>query len=661
MLAKEELKKENKYLNKVVDIVNSKITKLEKENKELEKSISNEQKELWQNINEIDVAEIEFASLELEKSAMKAKMYYQTLTKLKHVLNNPYFGRIDFQEKEKQTKVYIGLTSISDKDYNNYVYDWRAPISSLYYDYEIGKAHYQAPKGIIEGNINLKRQYKINNSKLEYAFDVSLNIQDEMLKEALSHNSSEKMKEIVTTIQKEQNQVIRNVEYDNLIVEGAAGSGKTSVALHRIAFILYRYRKFIKNNEIMIFSPNQVFSEYISDVLPSLGEKNVPCILFDEFLTTQIKDYKKIESYSSLIERYHNTTNPLEQKIMEIKMSNNFINIVNNYLNRQISKIKFNDIVVDDEILLTKEEVINDFNKTYFKYKPFKRIEKIIENVINKYRNTHLKKAKNYTSKIRKCITYENDIKKIMLEMYYENEFLNDVKTNYQIDINDFQSFTISNELKYYDAIIYLYIKAKLLGLNSQFNKKYVIVDEAQDYNLMQYYLIKEYYTNAKMTILGDPNQAISKMVDYDNMDSIKEIIGGKNKLLKLETTYRSSYEITKFCNEVLGLTSVNMINRHGDTVKVINKDNLQEQLTTLVNQSFEDGFGSVAILTDNLKSASKIKKLINIDNKKLYILPIYEAKGLEFDSVIVLDNNINKKLYYVACTRALHRLNIIK
>lgn len=661
MLAKEELKKEKGYLNKVVDIVNSKITKLEKENKELEKSISNEQKELWQNINEIDVAEIEFASLELEKSAMKAKMYYQTLTKLKHVLNNPYFGRIDFQEKEKQTKVYIGLTSISDKDYNNYVYDWRAPISSLYYDYEIGKAHYQAPKGIIEGNINLKRQYKINNSKLEYAFDVSLNIQDEMLKEALSHNSSEKMKEIVTTIQKEQNQVIRNVEYDNLIVEGAAGSGKTSVALHRIAFILYRYRKFIKNNEIMIFSPNQVFSEYISDVLPSLGEKNVPCILFDEFLTTQIKDYKKIESYSSLIERYHNTTNPLEQKIMEIKMGNNFINIVDNYLNRQISKIKFNDIIVDDEILLTKEEVINDFNKTYFKYKPFRRIEKIIENVINKYRNTHLKKAKNYTSKIRKCITYENDIKKIMLEMYYENEFLNDVKTNYQIDINDFQSFTISDELKYYDAIIYLYIKAKLLGLNSQFNKKYVIVDEAQDYNLMQYYLIKEYYTNAKMTILGDPNQAISKMVDYDNMNSIKEIIGGKNKLLKLETTYRSSYEITKFCNEVLGLTSVNMINRHGDTVKVINKDNLQEQLTTLVNQSFEDGFGSVAILTDNLKSASKIKKLINIDNKKLYILPIYEAKGLEFDSVIVIDNNINKKLYYVACTRALHRLNIIK
>ncbi len=670
-LTNKELKKECDYLDNVLTIVNNKITKLKKDNQALASSITEEQKELWQNINEVDVSEIEFANLEIERNIMKAKMYYQTLTKFEHVYQSPYFGRIDFKEPDRETKVYIGLTSVSDDEYNNYVYDWRAPISSLYYDYEIGKAFYYAPQGIIKGIIDLKRQYKISNSKLEYAFDSSLNIQDEMLKEALSHNSSEKMKQIVTTIQKEQNQVIRNTEYDNLVVEGAAGSGKTSVALHRIAFILYRYRKVLKNNEIVIFSPNQVFSEYISDVLPSLGEQNVPCLLFSEFLEILIKEYEDVENYSLLIERYHNTKDELEKRILEIKMNNDFIFLIDRYIEREVLKIKFKDIVINGELIMSKEEVLNDFNNTYLKYKPFRRVEKIIENVSNKYRNTHLKKASGYKAKIKSTITYNDDILKLMINMYDDLEFLNDVKNKYKININDFKNFSLkeinSSQLKYYDAIIYLYLKAKLKGLNSQFHKKYVIIDEAQDYNLMQYYLIKEYYNQAKFTILGDPNQAITNMVNYDSMEKVKDIMGGKSKLLKLQTTYRSSYEITKFCNSILNLNNVNMINRHSDEVKIINTDKIKvvNILKQLIEDSFKSGFDSVAVLCENKEEALIIKELLKDlkTTKKLYILPVYSSKGLEFDSVIVYDENLskNKKLYYVASTRALHRLNILK
>ena len=375
-LVGKELQKEEEYLKGVKKLVSSKIEKLKKDNQDINDSITSEQKEMWQNVADMDVSEIEFASSMMERAFLEAKYYYQRLQKFQKVYENPYFGRIDFVNEKQKTKVYIGLSSVTDDDYNHYVYDWRAPISSLYYDYELGKASYDAPEGKIIGNIDLKRQYKIENSNLLYAFDSTINIQDEMLKEALNNNSSEKMKDIVTTIQKEQNAVIRNTEYDNLIVEGAAGSGKTSVALHRIAFILYKYRNYINNNNIIIFSPNKVFSDYISDVLPSLGEDNVPNILFSEFLESKISVYEDVENYSQLVERFYNTKNKIEKQIMNIKMNNNFIDVVNNYINRVIDNIEFKDIVLNDEVLISKKECIKDFNKTYARFKPLIKVEK---------------------------------------------------------------------------------------------------------------------------------------------------------------------------------------------------------------------------------------------------------------------------------------------
>lgn len=671
-LTQKDLQKEQDYLKLVQKLVNEKISKLEKDHKELSESITKEQKEMWQNVGGMDKAEIEFASSDIERSNLQAKYFYQNLNKFKKVYENPYFGRIDFKETDRQTQVYIGLSSVSDIEYNNYVYDWRAPISSLYYDYELGKAFYEAPDGIIEGYINLKRQYKIENGNLDFAFDSSVSIQDEMLKEALSHNSSEKMKDIVTTIQKEQNEVIRNTDYDNLVVEGAAGSGKTSVALHRIAFILYRYRNYINNKNIIIFSPNKVFSEYISEVLPSLGEDNVPCMIFSEFLENQMLEYEDVENYSQLIERYHNTKDNLEKRIMEIKMDNDFIYLVDDYLKRVVDKIKFKDIIVSEELLLSKEECQLDFNETYSRYKPLVKVQKIIDNITNKYKNTHQKRTKGYGSIIKKSVTYNDNIDTLVLEMYHEPEFLKAVSEKYHITEEEFKEFAIkeikSPGLKYYDGIIYLYIKAKLQGLEGRLDIKYVVVDEAQDYNLMQYYLIREFYSKAKFTILGDPNQAITAMVNYENMNEVKEIIGGKGKLLKLMTTYRSSYEITNFCNAILNLNHVNMINRHSEEPHITNitKEELKSKLETLIEKSIDENLESVAILCENKDIEYQLNELIDINKYKikLYILPVYSAKGLEFDSVIIYDNGFSTtdlKLYYVACTRALHKLNILK
>lgn len=662
---------EKKYLNEVKAVINFKLKKLKDDNKELSSGITETQKEMWKNVSDMDVSEIEFASSEMERAYLQARYYYQNVQKYERVLETPYFGRIDFNEEERKTKVYVGLSSVSDENCRNFVYDWRAPISSLYYDYELGVAHYVSPDGIIEGNIDLKRQYKIENSELLYAFDSSINIQDEMLQNALSNNSSQKMKDIVTTIQKEQNEVIRNTEYDNLIVEGAAGSGKTSVALHRIAFILYKYREYVNNKNIVIFSPNKVFSDYISEVLPSLGEENVPTILFSEFLERQMSDFEDVENYSQLIERFHNTKDKVEKKIMDIKMDNCFIKIVDSYINRVINNIKFSDITLDNELLLSKEECENDFNNTYSRFKPLIKVEKIINNVTAKYKNTHTKKISSYSTKIKKQIKYNNDIFKIMNEMYYDIEFLNDIKEEYNIEMKVFQEFSLkeiaSSSLKYYDGIIYLYLKSKLYGLDYNSKINYVVIDEAQDYNLMQYYLIKEFYKNAKFTILGDPNQAITTMVNYDSMDLVRELIGGNSKLLKLLTTYRSSFEITNYCNKILNLNHVNMVNRHSsEPQEIIVPENVAiNRIKVLINESILEKMNSVAVLCENKDIQIKLESLLNdINDINLYVLPVYNAKGLEFDSVIIYDDGfgkMDKKLYYVACTRALHKLNILK
>lgn len=304
-LSKEEFREEENYLKDTVEVVRNKISELGQQLYDREEKVHEFQKFIWESQHDMDPTEMRsmMSDNDLEISMMMNKgKYFQ---KLFRIQNSPYFGAITFEEDSGCNKVYIGITHVEDEVNDKYlVHDWRAPICSMFYDYETGPASYIAPEGIIKGKITNKRQFKIENAKIKRVFDNNLNIDDELLQEVLATESSDKMKNIVNTIQQEQNAIIRNIEDKILIVQGIAGSGKTSVALHRIAFLLYKIEN-LNSKNILIFSPNQVFSEYISNVLPELGEDNTMQTTFHDFLKVQLPEFNQVESFTSFVARYY--------------------------------------------------------------------------------------------------------------------------------------------------------------------------------------------------------------------------------------------------------------------------------------------------------------------------------------------------------------------
>ena len=302
-LSEEDFKQEQKHLELTTKLLRENISNLAQDLYDNEEKQQEFKKYIWDTKQELDPTEMKTIlsnnDKEIEDLEMKAK-YYRKLYKIQ---NNPYFGKITFEDDESNKDIYIGLTYLTKND-ENVIYDWRAPISSIFYDYEQGDAQYEAPGGIIKGFLHNKRQFTIEDSKIKRVFDSKLTIQDEMLQEVLSRKNNDYMKNIVNTIQTEQNAIIRNIKDKNLIVQGIAGSGKTSVALHRIAFLLYKIKN-LTSDKVLIFAPNHIFSEYISNVLPELGEENTKETTFSDFLETYITEYKHIESFTSFIERYY--------------------------------------------------------------------------------------------------------------------------------------------------------------------------------------------------------------------------------------------------------------------------------------------------------------------------------------------------------------------
>ena len=306
-----EWKRENEWLEKVLEEAKKQLNEKRHAKEKLKKDAIETQRELWNDIGSISIENgldqlSDFISfMDILKNQKRDHEFTEKLEKkYEKMIESPYFGRIDFIEDKEEfsEKCYIGLSNLINEDFDFLVYDWRAPISSMFYDWEIGKASYECPEGTISGEITCKRQYKISNGKIEYMFDSNINIDDEMLQELLSKNSDDKMKAIVTTIQKEQNQVIRNENYKNLIVQGAAGSGKTSVALHRIAYLLYKHRDKITPENIIIFSPNNIFNDYISNVLPQLGEENMYQTTFNDYMHKELGDKFNKETSSEMME-----------------------------------------------------------------------------------------------------------------------------------------------------------------------------------------------------------------------------------------------------------------------------------------------------------------------------------------------------------------------
>ena len=668
-----EFKTEEKILKKVQKLLGETLSDLGEEVYADEENLIEFKKMMWENSSSFDEAEMQqvmaATSMEAEKALQKQR-YFKRLCQIK---NKPYFASIIFKDdKGKIHNIYLSLTYLKDSKLNNILYDWRSPICSLFYDYEIGECSYTAPGGIYTGELKRKRQYKIENNRLVGVFDNSLNIDDEVLQEVLANESSDKMKNVVNTIQQEQNKVIRNLEDNNLIVQGIAGSGKTTVALHRIAFLLYRLKNLTSNN-ILIFSPNNIFTEYISDVLPSLGENNTLQTTFNDYLSYFITEYKDVETFTDFVSRYY-TYKEENPELVKYKQSDQIIIDFDNYIDEYIASCRYNGPVIENEINIVTEEELNEM--LHYKYNRlplFERLDEMAKRLSSNFYKGSTKKAKTFGKLMKEEANFIKDYKNI-----YKNFFLSK-HCSFKVSEYEINNFIKKDQINYEDALLFSYLKGRLEGFPYEVNIKQVVIDEAQDYNRLQYIIISKIFQKADFTILGDVNQNINPYYQYKSLDELKDLFKGDTKYLELLKTYRSSPEIIAYTNKILNLQHVNAIRKDNNKPVIFRKNtsNLKESLLIDIN-TLQSQYKSTAVITKDNREAEKIYDLLknNLDislvdaatkkfKKNLIIIPAYVAKGLEFDSVIIYNDRNNsyrkneRNLLYVACTRCQHELYI--
>lgn len=617
---------------------------------------------------------------------------------LEKMIKSPYFARIDFKfdDEDEFEKIYIGRSSLRKNSYQEmYVYDWRSPIASVFYRFMTGEAFYDAPCGRVTGELNLKRQYEIKNGILEYFFDSDVQIVDEFLRQLLSQNTTAKMKAIVETIQHEQDVVIRDMENDLLMVQGVAGSGKTSIALHRAAYLMYQgLQTKLSANNIMIISPNSIFEQYISNVLPELGEDNVISSVFEDILS-ELLNGRKIQSRNDFLENLivNSKYKEISRNSIEFKTSSFFREILDQFLiDIPRQWIEFEDVyyegkcVVSGQIL--KDKILGR-PETPLGIKLEQLEDYILEQIFGTGKGRGHKEEKNLIKQeIQKFIKIDIvELYKILFsnEAYFYSLLQN---SNPSQNIKNIWKYTKENleadSLYYDDAIAIAYLYLKIYGTNKYKNIKQVVIDEAQDYYPLQYEIFNLLFSNAKFTILGDMKQTLAKKEDISFYEQIQKILNKKkSSLIMLDKSFRCTNEILNFSLKFIEQSSqIKSFNRNGDSPKVYIADNSEIFIDEIVKETKlcqEKGFQSICLICKTEKNSTylfnKIKHKLDIqlikngsvsDLQGVFILPVYMSKGLEFDTVLICDadsqnyhDEDDKNLLYVACTRALHKLSL--
>ncbi len=667
---KEYLKKVEEILSGLIEASGEIVQKQQRENQELKKMIWDTRTEHTDSKYNAQLNEINHNTSILSENVKQALNYQKAIY-------SPYFGRIDFRRdgRNNNMQVYVGLTTIKE-GMNFYVFDWRTPIASLFYNYSVGEAQYEAPRGIIKGQIDLRRQYKIENGELKRVIESDITIDDEFLQEILSNSSSDKMRNIVTTIQQEQNEIIRNRSTNNLVVQGVAGSGKTSVALHRIAYLLYQ-RKDLNSDNILIFSPNDIFAEYISDVLPELGEDNVLNTTFSDLSSAYIKN-RKIQSFSNFIEEYYDSEkNELKNEMIRFKLSDESKNVLDLYMlyytTSHCLKESFEFVVGNSrEVYIDKDEINDLFTNKYGHLPIVERLNQIVDYICSQDNIPFSKYNATVKSQLRKAMGIDLDVRRVYSD-FMNNPIYTD---NFDFDVTEF--YDRSKPVQYEDIMGMLYLNFELNDYPYNTYVKHIVIDEAQDYSKLQLYIIKKMFPYATYTILGDVNQTINPFYKYNTLESLKEIFGDSTEYYELLKSYRSSPEITDYANNILGLGS-DLAVRNSTNKPVINEEEnpaiFESQIYEDIQRMRNNGLKRIAIITRNKKEAQELcSKLENntdgisfstssMQNDNVIIVPAYIAKGLEFDGVIAYTKpddyytEEEKNLYYVVCTRAQHQL----
>lgn len=647
------------------------------------------------------------------------------ITNIARMKEKPYFARIDFKEDKKpnKEKLYIGKVGVIDLDGKVVITDWRAPVSTLYYDANLGKVEYNAPEGKIKGELSLKRQIIIQNKNVEEIFDVDSVSDDELLKPYLGASSDNRLKNIVASIQSEQNNIIRKSIEKNLIVQGVAGSGKTTVALHRIAYLMYNNANRYKANQFMVIGPNRFFINYISNVLPDLDASNAVQVTYEELAsdftceklifedsTKKLsdiidkkapKDYLKFKSslkYKELLEKYLNNYEKTVisdtgviinniQVLSKDEVMETFNEVIGECLEQRLdmtARVLSNRIKNDDTIYNRVKNRMLELEKNEENIDKKRKIAKQELNMLKDLTNTGFEKQiKKYVSISNlKSINIYKDFVENVDKLYLENDVdINSLKEN---TLKSLKSRIIENE----DIAAIMFIRLYLFGNGEYKNIKCVVIDEAQDFGIFSYFVLKKLLSNATFSIFGDMAQGIYSYRAIGDWNEIKENVIFDAEFLNLKKSYRTSIEIMNEANKVseaIGLGKANpVIRSSGPIIKTnIEKDKEALYIVNRVKEYQSQGFKSIAIVykdQTNMMELNRLLKKEKIESEIIYkdqekynggvcILTSYLSKGLEFDVVIIADaddsiylsNNIlDMKLLYVAMTRALHKLELI-
>lgn len=587
--------------------------------------------------------------------------------KIDKTKDSPYFARIDFRLKDvdDEYKYYIGRFAFDYED-KLLILDWRSPIASMFYDYEIGVAGYDAPIGWVDGEITRKRQFKIKNGKLEYALESSINIQDDILQKELSHTSDEKMKSIISTIQKEQNQIIRNDKANTLIIQGVAGSGKTSIALHRIAFLLYRFKDKISANNVIILSPNKVFGDYISNVLPELGEEPLCELSFENIAEVQLERIINFES-----ER-----NPLEindakwSERVRFKSTLDFVKLMDSYIKQMPNKIFIPEDYIFGDFIAKSDWIQSRFD-AYNKYPVKRRLEKVAEDIRYRFETDNIMEED--LPRVKSILKNLNGMLKIKNTLLLYKDFFK------QMNISNMFVMPEKKTLEWSDVYPFIYIHAAYEGLQEDKVIRHIVIDEMQDYTPIQYAVINLLF-KCKKTILGDFGQLVNPNHTH-TLDDMKQLYDD-GELVMLNKSYRSTFEIINFTKKIQDISSLEPIERHGEEPALLKCNNEQDEINKIKIEIEEFKRSDNATLGIILKTDNDAKAIYDVlreeysvhlissesssFTKGVSITSIKMSKGLEFDEVIVPSVNnktyysdYDRSLLYIACTRAMHKLKL--
>ena len=723
----EFLREENK-LEEILDIIGKEILKYLEHRKTVTKNILDARKKYIEEYKDDEDQVMDYFDHENYVQEEVYKTIDRRLMEFTKLKENPYFGKVTFKEEDSLPEdMYIGRYGLTlENAYEPLIVDWRAPIASLFYQGTLGPASYNPPAGEVKADIIDRKQIIIKKGELKGVFDSAVDVKDEILQMVLSDNSSEKLKDIVMTIQKEQDEIIREDRNKIVVVNGVAGSGKTTIALHRISYLLYNFRKQF-GDKVLIFGPNNIFMDYIAQVLPTLGESGIKQTTFENFAKEELGlEYQDVKGFGRYIEEaMEGREEALEE--YKYKSSKEFAELLNNSID-ELNKSYFNIKPVmfnGEEIVSVKE--IRDLFDVYYKDMPlFRRSEKIRRILTSKIKdkrdeqvyalNAEIKEKMNSLSEkdadieknnleFLRRIRIREIVREVMnsrdaLDKWLKFESIIDVyariingeqlsKVEYDSEENKSLWFNHDNirakvkelDLGYMDLAGILYLMVKLQGIKYKDEIKHIVIDEAQDYNYMQFEIIKEMTGCKSYTIVGDSNQRLITTDEEPAMLHLEKIFGDLKveiKKFQLNKSYRSTQEIMEYANKFLDEDRIVPLVRKGEYVleeETGSKEECLETLISILEDYEEEGYENIAVIFKDKNVLQEYAPIIkekigiqNLDNEDILykggkvLIPAYLAKGLEFDGVVIIDDgDIQPLVKYIMCTRALHRLAVIK